>query len=112
MELLCITIAWLLGIIMGVYFKIGISLFCTSILIIYILRKKNRFLKICFQKRYLILFIVAHLISFMQIAYLEKRFKTKYANIPEEIKVVGTIISNGSQKQYMATLLIKIQNYY
>ncbi len=110
MELLCITIAWLLGIITGLYFKIGIALFCLAILIIYILRKKNKFLKVCFQKRYLILLIVAHLISFMQITYLEEQFEMKYANTLEEIKVVGTIISNGSQKQYSTSYTLKVES--
>ncbi len=94
---------------MGLYFKIGIALFCLSILIIYILRKKKRWIKVCFPKRYLIIFIVAYLISFLQITYLENQFKTKYSNTPEEIKVVGTIISNGSQKQYSTNYILKVE---
>ncbi len=94
---------------MGLYFKIGIALFCLAILIIYFFRKKNRWVRTCFLKRYLILFMIANFISFMQINYLEKQFEKKYSNIPEEIMVVGTIISNGSQKQYSTNYTLKIE---
>ncbi len=114
MELLCITIAWLLGILSGLYFKIGIVFFMLSILLECFLRKNNLYWRQYFNniclKRYFIIFLVGYFIAFMQITYLENSFETKYTNKQGEIKVAGTIISNGLQKQYSTNYTLKVQS--
>ena len=111
MELFLIAVAWLFGIISGLYFKIGIVLFVFVFIILCIvgtfrkcnkksayLLKINRYLKIVCKKNYIFIFIACYLISYFQITFIEKSFNTKYKNIEKEVEVVGTIISNPSKK--------------
>jgi len=110
MELFLIAIAWLFGILSGLYFKIGIVLFVLIFIILYYLRKRNRYLKIICSKQYIILFIIFYLISYFQITYKEKCFNEQYKNIQGEIKVVGTIISNPEIKEYKTVYTLKVDS--
>ena len=110
MELILIAIAYILGIILGLYLKLlGIVFFICILLIIVIIRK-NRYVKIFYSKKYLILIIIFFLISYFRILYLENSFNTKYKNISEEINVIGTIISNVEEKQYTNKYIIKVDS--
>ena len=110
MELFLITIAWLFGILSGLYLKISIVLFVLISIILYFLRKKNRYLKVICEKQYIFIFIVFYLISYFQISYLEQSFNKKYENVEGEIKVVATIISNPTDKEYKTSYTIKIDS--
>lgn len=123
MELFLIAVAWLFGIISGLYFKIGIVLFVFVLIIFYTigisrkgnkkskyLFKINRYLKFVCKKKYIIIFIVCYLISYFQITFIEKSFNTKYKNIEKEVQVVGTIISNPSKKEYKTSYTIQIES--
>lgn len=123
MELFLIAVAWLFGIISGLYFKIGIVLFVFGLIIFYTtgtfrkcskkskyLSKMNKYLKIVCKKKYIIIFIACYLISYFQITFIEKSFNTKYKNIEKEVQVVGTIISNPSNKEYKTSYTIKIES--
>lgn len=110
MELFLITIAWLFGILSGLYLKQSIVFFVFIIIIFLLLRRKNKYLKHICKNKYIIIFIVCYLISYSQIIYKEKSFNEKYKNIQGEIQVVGTIISNPSKKEYKTSYTIQIES--
>ena len=110
MELFLVAIAWIFGILSGLYLKISIVLFVIGVIIFCMIRKKNKYLKVICSKRYILIFILCYFVSYFQIAYLEESFDKKYENIKGEIKVVGIIISNSSTKQYKTSYTIKVES--
>lgn len=106
MELFFITIAWIFGIIWGLYLKIGIVLFVIPLIFTYTyltIKKKIRL------RKYVILFLVSVIISNIQITLLEKSFDEKYKNVNENLEIVGTIISNPMDKQYKNQYILKVE---
>lgn len=123
MELILIVIAWLFGIIMGLYFKNSIAFFVLILIIIFALVKNivnnkksrylfkiSRYLKIICKNKYIFIFIIFYLISYFQITSIEKSFNTKYKNINGVLQIVGTIISNPSQKQYKTSYTLQVES--
>lgn len=106
MELFFITIAWIFGVIWGLYFKISIALFVIPLIFtcMYLTIKK----KIQVRK-YVVLFLISVLISNIQITLLEKSFDEKYQNVGENLEIVGTIISNPIDKQYKNQYILKVE---
>jgi DNA internalization competence protein ComEC/Rec2-like protein len=104
MELFCITIAWIFGIIWGLYFKISIAFFVVPVIFIgiYLSRKKK-------IKKYFIWFLISLVISNLQITLLEKSFSEKYKNIDENLEIVGTVISNPIDKEYKNQYTLKVE---
>lgn len=104
MELFCITIAWIFGIIWGLYFKISIAFFVVPVIFIgiYLSRKKK-------IKKYFIWFLISLVISNLQITLLEKSFSEKYKNIGENLEIVGTVISNPIDKEYKNQYTLKVE---
>lgn len=106
MELFFITIAWIFGIIWGLYLKISIVLFVIPLIFTYTyltIKKKIR------VRKYVILFLVSVIISNIQITLLEKSFDEKYKNVNENLEIVGTIISNPMDKQYKNQYILKVE---
>ena len=106
MELFFITIAWIFGIIWGLYLKISIVLFVIPLIFTYTyltIKKKIRL------RKYVILFLVSVIISNIQITLLEKSFDEKYKNVNENLEIVGTIISNPMDKQYKNQYILKVE---
>lgn len=135
MTIFMIMIAYILGIIWGLYIKNIVSLFL--IIIAMILTQKiinsknikqykeikdykkfrkfkkfknlNKYIKILIPNKKLILILITFTISFTYISVLEKSFKTKYKNIKEEIKVEAIVISNVKEKEYKDEYIIKVK---
>lgn len=106
MELFFITIAWIFGIIWGLYLKTSIVLFVIPLIFTYTyltIKKKIRL------RKYVILFLVSVIISNIQITLLEKSFDEKYKNVNENLEIVGTIISNSIDKQYKNQYILKVE---
>ena len=103
MELFCITIAWIFGIIWGLYFKISIAFFVVPVIFIGILSRKKKI------KKYFIWFLISLVISNLQITLLEKSFSEKYKNIGENLEIVGTVISNPIDKKYKNQYTLKVE---
>lgn len=103
MELFCITIAWIFGIIWGLYFKISIAFFVVPVIFIGILSRKKKI------KKYFIWFLISLVISNLQITLLEKSFSEKYKNIGENLEIVGTVISNPIDKEYKNQYTLKVE---
>ena len=104
MELFCITIAWIFGIIWGLYFKISIAFFVVPVIFIgiYLSRKKK-------IKKYFIWLLISLVISNLQITLLAKSFSEKYKNIGENLEIVGTVISNPIDKEYKNQYTLKVE---
>ena len=110
MELFLIAIAYVIGIILGLYFKlIGIVFFVCLIFVI-ILFRKNRYIRLFFNRKYLLIFIIFFLISYLRILYLENDSEQKYKDTPEESNIVGTIVQDGEEKQYSTKYVLKVES--
>lgn len=108
MELCLMAIAWLFGILSGLYCKISIVLFVLGVLLFYFIRRKNSYLTLICSKRYILIFVLCYIISYVQIIGFERSFQEKYQNIEGEIKVVGTIVSNPTHKEYQTIYTLKV----
>ncbi len=111
MTIFIIMIAYILGIIWGLYIKNIVPLFIIIIAITLIKKTKlNKYIKLLISNKKLILMIIILLLSFTYILVLEKSFKTKYKNIQTEIKVEGIIVSNVKEKEYKNEYIIKVKS--
>ena len=124
MILFIIVIAWIIGIILGLYLQISIAsfvLFISLILFIFIIFEKKilKFIKSKKIKAYysvlnvhikILIFLVILIVAFAQIKYYEGIFENKYKNIKEddEISIIGTIVSDPQEKEYKTKYILKI----
>ena len=124
MILFIIVIAWIIGIILGLYLQISIAsfvLFISLILFIFIIFEKKilKFIKSKKIKAYysvlnvhikILIFLVILIVAFAQIKYYEGIFENKYKNINEddEISIIGTIVSDPQEKEYKTKYILKI----
>ncbi len=115
MTILIIMIAYILGIIWGLYIKNIVPLFFIIIAIILIKKTKklknlNRYIKLLIPNKKLILILITFILSFTYICILERSFKTKYKNIQENIKIEAIIVSNVKEKEYKDVYTIKVKS--
>lgn len=111
MTIFIIMIAYILGIIWGLYIKNIVPLFIIIIAIIVIKKSKlNKYIKLLIPNKKLILIMITLILSFTYTLILEKSFKTKYKNIQAEIKIEGVIVSNVKEKEYKDEYIIKVKN--
>lgn len=110
MKLCLVTIAWLFGILSGLYFKIGIVFLLMGSILFLRVERKNHDLAISGLKPMILLFILCYSISYFQITYLEQSFEKKYQDAPQEMKVIGTIVSNPSDKEYKTSYILKVES--
>lgn len=111
MPIFIIMIAYILGIIWGLYIKNIVPLFFIIIAIILVKKSKlNKYIKILIPNKKLILITIIIILSLIYILILEKSFKTKYKNIQSEIKVEGIIVSNIKEKEYKDEYIIKVRS--
>ncbi len=115
MTIFMIMVAYMLGIIWGLYIKNIVPLILLIITIILIkkvrkLKNLNRYIKILIPNRKLILILIIFILSFTYISLLERSVETKYKNIQGEVKVQAIVISNINKKEYKDTCTIKVKN--
>lgn len=103
-PILIATIGYILGIIWELYFKISIVPFYILSLIIFSIFNK----KILKCKQIIILILIFFSISNIQVKQLNKKYDTLYNNL-EEIKVIGTIVSEPQKKEYKTVYKIKVE---
>ena len=96
MTIFLIMIAHILGIIWGLYIKniVPILLIIAIVLIIKRINKLNRYYKIFFSKKKLILILILFVIGFSYISILEYSFNNKFKNIQNDITIEAFVISN------------------
>jgi len=111
MTIFLMMIAYIIGIIWGLYIK-NIVPFCIFLLI-FILFKKiknlNRYIKVLIPNKKLILIISIFLISYSYIWNLENSFNNKYKNIEGTVKVEAVVVSNAKEKEYKDVFKIKAE---
>lgn len=103
-PILIATIGYIIGIIWELYFKISIVPFFIISSIIYVIFNK----KILKYKQIIILILIFFIISNIQIKQLNKKYDTLYNNL-EEVKIVGTIVSEPKEKEYKTVYKIKVE---
>ena len=112
-PLLIVAISYLIGIIIGVYFKISIPLFVLALIITFIYyikpklkRPENRNIL-----KAIILSTAIIIIASIQTIYLNNKYDTLYKPFEEqEILLVGTICSDIRETDYKYSVTIKIDN--
>ena len=111
MTIFLIMIAYILGIIWGLYIKSIVPLFIIIIIFILLktIKKLNRYLKVLIPNKKLILMIIIILISYSYISILENSFNNKYKNVQENVKIEATVISNCKEKEYKDVYTIKVE---
>lgn len=109
-PLFIVAIGLIIGIIGGLYYKIGIVFFL-GIIILKILQKFSPYLRVILSSKIIIILIVSSLISGMYVVYLENEYNTKYEDKYEEIQLIGTIISNKIEKQNVCEYTVKIKTF-
>lgn len=115
MIIFMLMIAYILGIIWGLYIKNIVPLFFLIIAIILIKKIKkfkniNRYIKLLIPNKKLILILITFILSFTNILILEKSFKTKYKNIQSNVKIEAVIVSNVKEKQHKDVYTIKVES--
>jgi len=81
MKLPLIAIAFMIGIILGLYFKISIVLFLICLIMSYFVKSKT-------IKKYFIIFIISLIVSSSLIQLLEIRYNYKSKIIQEDVSLI------------------------
>ena len=105
-PILIATIAFIHGIIIGVYLKISIPLFVLSGLFIWIclIVKTNKYKSIIFI--YTIIFLVSSIYTSKQ----NENYKNKYIEFDEKnVKIIGTVVSSLNIKENSSSFTVKVE---
>ena len=126
-PIVTISIGYIIGILMGLYFNKSIVLFYLIFFIIYLIHrfirrksKKNefnflsikrylRYLKLILTKKVILTIIIISVVSNLITIQLNKKYDTIYNELNNEIKIIATICSNKKEKQYKNIYKIKIE---
>ena len=110
MAIFYIMLAYLIGIIMGLYFK-SIALF---ILLFICILTTFKLIKI--SKKQLVFLLIIFIISLTRICILEKSFENVYKDLEElnisqkqQIEIQAIVVSNKKEKEYQNIYKIKIE---
>jgi len=110
--LIFITVGYITGIIWGLYLKLSIVpiFFICGVIFLgsFKLNKRIR-VKIDKNKIPILIFVVFAIISNLQITYLENRHDNLYKD-KENVKIIGTVISDKNEKSYKASYTIKVNS--
>ena len=106
MTLTIIMIAYIIGIIWGLYIK-NIALFIFVISLLLIIKKYTR---IKFSNKQIILIIIVFIISYINILVLENQYNSKLeVQNPDKVNIQAIIISDKKEKDYKNVYTIKIE---
>lgn len=124
-PLVVAVIGYIIGIIIGLYFKFSIVLFYISfipisVLIHFINKRKRRkfklfsfnryfrYIKIYLNRKVILVIILVSIISNSIVLYKNEKYNSVY-KLPENIEVEATIVSNKQEKEYKNIYKIKIE---
>lgn len=124
--ILVAVIGYIIGILVGLYFKISIvPLYCLIAVIylikqkIYIKQKKKfnfisiyryfRYIKLIFNQKVIIIIVISSIISNSIFLIQNQKYETLYNNL-QEVDVVGYIISNKKESKYRNIYYIKVES--
>lgn len=91
----------------ALFFLCSILIFITFLLLMN-LDKFIKLIKLWLNKKTIILLTVTFIIGNIYILYLENSYHQVYQNL-QEVKVIGTVISDKREKQYSDTYLVKVE---
>ena len=103
-PILIATIGYIIGILWGLYLKSIVPFIIFSILILIIFKNKIRK-----YKQIILLILISSIISNTQINILNNKYNNLYKNI-NEVKVIGTIVSEPQEKEYKTVYKIKVES--
>lgn len=123
-PIVAITIGYVIGIIMGLYFKISIVLFYFILFIFLILKKphKNnfklisfkryfRYIKLFINKKVFIIILSSSILSNTIVLYKNIQYKNYIKKIEgQTMQLNAEIISNGSNKKYKKIYTVQVKN--
>lgn len=124
--ILVAVIGYIIGILVGLYFKISIvPLYCLIAVIylikqkIYIKQKKKfnfisiyryfRYIKLIFNQKVILIIVISSIISNSIFLIQNQKYETLYNNL-QEVDVVGYIISNKKESKYRNIYYIKVES--
>jgi len=126
-PIVAITIGYIIGIIMGLYFKNSIVLLIFILLICLILKRQYnqkmykfklisfrryfRYLKIIITKRVFIIILISSIISNIEVLYKNKEYDSFMSmEDGKQIQLEAKVISNEKNKQFKKIYIIKAKN--
>lgn len=114
-PLLIVTIAYIIGIIIGVYFKKSIPLaFITIIIvgIIVIFMPLTKLIKNKYIIKIILISIIIVLISYSRVQYINNKYQKMYDLNQKNIEVVGTICDQVKESNYKYAVTIRLDEKY
>lgn len=113
-PVLIAMLGFITGIIWGLYMNIVSFIFgIVNIYLFHFLFFKKyyhftKLIKLWLNKKTIILLTVTFIVGNTYILYLENSYQKIYQNL-EEVKIIGTVISDKREKQYSDTYLVKVE---
>lgn len=114
-PLLIVTIAYIIGIIIGVYFKKSIPLVFSAIIIaviIVIVILLTKLIKNKYIIKIFLISIIIVLISYSRVQYINNKYQEIYDLNQKNIEVVGTICDQVKESNYKYAVTIRVDEKY
>ena len=106
-----ILIGAIIGIIYGLYLKIGMALTVTLLgLLLFLIQKKKKKL-ICFlykRRKIILIFFISTIISILYTISVNNKYEKFYNKIPENIRTIATVVGEAKETEYYYSYEIKI----
>ena len=124
-PIISVTLGYIIGIIMGLYCKTSIVFLYLSLIIIYLMFRKERiykfklisfrryfrYIKIIFTSKVLKIIIISSIISNCIVLYQNNKYENLYKGLEnQELTVVGKVVSNKKEKDYKDVYKVKVEN--
>ena len=114
-PLLIVTIAYIIGIIIGVYFKksiplVFIAIIIAGIIVIFILLTK--LIKNKYIIKIILISIIIVLISYSRVQYINNKYQKMYDLNQKIIEIVGTICDQVKETNYKYAVTIRLDEKY
>lgn len=106
-----ILIGAIIGIIYGLYLKIGMALTVTLLGLLLFLIQKDKKKLICFlykRRKIILIFFISTIISILYTISVNNKYEKFYNKIPENIRTIATVVGEAKETEYYYSYEIKI----
>lgn len=106
-----ILIGAIIGIIYGLYLKIGMALTVTLLGLLLFLIQKDKKKLICFlykRRKIILMFFISTIISILYTISVNNKYEKFYNKIPENIRTIATVVGEAKETEYYYSYEIKI----
>lgn len=106
-----ILIGAIIGIIYGLYLKIGIAFTVTLLGLLLFLIQKDKKKLICFlykRRKIILIFFISIIISILYTISVNNKYEKFYNKIPENIRTIATVVGEAKETEYYYSYEIKI----